>query len=133
MDGASVLNDVYKLPVHQWTKFFSLTAEAWREYLNEISSEPARQKVVAEKLQDEYRKVFFRLFDLHNYIQPGEYRYCNQGWHLLWDHGAACPVCTRGKQYSEGMEIHAILVEERLALALKRLREGLPPLFWMKK
>lgn len=128
-----VLDDVYRLPPEKVTKFVTLSSGAWREYLNEISGDAARQKVVADKLQDDYWQVFLTLFDPHQYIEPGEYRYCHQGWHLLWDHTGACDVCNRTGRSGDGMLEHSMLVEERLALAIKRFREGLSPIYWMKK
>lgn len=142
-----VLDDVYKLPVELWLPFFSLSGKAWHEYLTNCSGDLARQKVVAEKLQDDYWEIFVTMFDYSKYIEPGEYRYCQQGWHLLYDHNGPCFVCSKllgvqpdspefkvwAEKRAEQVIEHDMLVEERMALALKRFRQGLPPVYWMKK
>lgn len=75
--------------------------------------------------------------NVHDYIAPGEFRYCGQGIHLMRDHAALCLVCQRaahhikGKDYQQGLSAHQTLIAERQLLAEQRINLGWPRLFWM--
>ena len=65
----------------------------------------------------------------HEYIAPGEYRYCAAGWHLLPStEPQPCPVC-------EGQAGAAVyeqaLRRSREMLAAERHRLGMAPRFWL--
>ena len=69
------------------------------------------------------------------YIGPGEFRFCNAGYHLKLDHNGSCLACQLDKDGMNkkwGNIAHAILSEIRHNIAQARKASGVPQLFWMK-
>lgn len=71
------------------------------------------------------------------YIGPGEFRFCNAGYHLI-EHGSTCLGCSKEVEKVAKIDrkwgniAHAILSEIRHNIAQARKAAGVPPLFWMK-
>src|SRR5262245_42180802 len=65
-----------------------------------------------------------------DWILPGEFRFCNAGWHLLPSAAPqTCPVCN--SQSGEVALYESGLRRARTLLAQARKDAGLPRLFWM--